>query len=144
MKHLKSALLGCGWLAYRGHGHSAERAVRSDALATRVGPYAAGGSGIFGGYIDYLNLLNLARRRHQRRQAGLRGVRDRVQQRAWRRVLRTAEEEEHGRVAGDAAVDRHHLFVDREGDRRQDPGHLDRLWPHRCLRRPRVSRTSSR
>ena len=28
-------------------------------LSYRVGAYAAGGSGIFGGYIDYMNYINL-------------------------------------------------------------------------------------
>jgi len=36
-------------------------------LSYRVGPYAAGGSGIFGGYIDYMNLINL-------RDGGVNGV----------------------------------------------------------------------
>src|ERR1700681_3876134 len=33
----------------------------------RVGPYAAGGTGFFGGFIDYLNLINL-------RDGGVNGV----------------------------------------------------------------------
>ncbi len=33
----------------------------------RVGPYAAGGSGFFGGFIDYLNLINI-------RDGGVNGV----------------------------------------------------------------------
>jgi branched-chain amino acid transport system substrate-binding protein len=33
----------------------------------RVGPYAAGGSGFFGGFIDYLNLVNI-------RDGGVNGV----------------------------------------------------------------------
>src|SRR5512138_1100942 len=36
-------------------------------LSYRVGPYAAGGSGFFGGYIDYLDMLN-------RRDGGINGV----------------------------------------------------------------------
>ena len=36
-------------------------------LSYRVGPYAAGGTGFFGGYIDYLDLLN-------RRDGGINGV----------------------------------------------------------------------
>ena len=33
----------------------------------RVGPYAAGGTGFFGGFIDYLNLINI-------RDGGVNGV----------------------------------------------------------------------
>ena len=33
----------------------------------RVGPYAAGGSGFFGGFIDYMNLINM-------RDGGVNGV----------------------------------------------------------------------
>ncbi|HOX89024.1 MAG TPA: ABC transporter substrate-binding protein [Burkholderiaceae bacterium] len=36
-------------------------------LSYRVGPFAAGGSGIFGGYIDYMNLVNM-------RDGGVNGV----------------------------------------------------------------------
>src|SRR5688500_3929816 len=36
-------------------------------LSYRVGPYAAGGTGFFGGYIDYLDMLN-------RRDGGINGV----------------------------------------------------------------------
>ena len=105
-----------------------------------VGPYAAGGSGIYGGFIDYVNMINAARRRRERRQAHLREVRDRVQQRARRRVLRAAQEQGSDRRVGvPHAVDRHHVLDHRQGDRRQDPGDLDRLRPHRRVRRPRVS-----
>ncbi len=37
----------------------------------RQGPYAAGGTGFFGGMIDYMNSDQYARRRCQRRQAHL-------------------------------------------------------------------------
>src|SRR5574337_249575 len=36
-------------------------------LSYRVGPYAAGGSGFFGGYIDYMNYVNL-------KEGGINGV----------------------------------------------------------------------
>ncbi len=66
MKHVKSALLGL-LLA----GTSATAVAQTEQfvpmLSYRVGPYAASGSGIFGGYIDYLNLLNL-------RDGGINGV----------------------------------------------------------------------
>ena len=37
----------------------------------RQGPYAAGGTGFFGGMIDYMNLHQYARRRRQRREVDL-------------------------------------------------------------------------
>ena len=45
----------------------AERAVHSRSLSYRVGPYAAGGRGFFGGAIDYFSL-------RQRRDGGINGV----------------------------------------------------------------------
>ena len=79
------------------------------------------------------------RRRHQRRQDHLGEVRDRVQQRPRRRVLRAHQEEGPDRRDPDPpALDRHHLLADRQGDGRQDPDRLDRLRPHRCLRRARL------
>ena len=58
----------------------------------RVGPYAAGGTGFFGGFIDYLNLINI-------RDGGVNGVkltwrrvRDAIRGRARRRMLRAPEE----------------------------------------------------
>ena len=80
-----------------------------------------------------------ARRRHQRRQADLGRVRDRVQQRPWRRVLRAPEEERRDRRLGDQPVQhRHHLRADRAGLGGQDPRALDGLRPHRRQRRPRL------
>ncbi len=53
----------------------------------RVGPYAAGGTGFFGGFIDYMNLINI-------RDGGVNGVkltwrrvRDAIYRRARRRML---------------------------------------------------------
>ena len=66
--------------------------------------------------IDYFAAAQRARRRHQRRQAHLGEVRDRVQQRPRRRVLRALEEEgPDRRDGGPPAVHRHHLFADRQG-----------------------------
>ena len=80
-----------------------------------------------------------ARRRNQRRQADLGGVRDRVQERPGRRVLREAEEEgPDGRRGVQLPLDRNHLRVHRARHGRQDPRRLDRLRPHRRLRRPRL------
>jgi branched-chain amino acid transport system substrate-binding protein len=42
----------------------------------RVGPYAAGGTGFFGGFIDYLNLINI-------RDGGVNGVKL-----SWRKARR--------------------------------------------------------
>ena len=100
MKSIKSALLGLAML-----GVAATALAQNEQfipmLSYRVGPYAAGGSGFFGGFIDYVNLIN-ARRRRQRRQAHLGRVRDRVQRRPRRRVLRAAQEE--GRRRDDGAT----------------------------------------
>src|SRR5436853_7361025 len=58
MKAMTSALLGVALLA-------ATTAVQAQneqfvpVLSYRVGPYAAGGSGYFGGAIDYFTLVNL-------------------------------------------------------------------------------------
>ncbi|HEX8009969.1 MAG TPA: ABC transporter substrate-binding protein [Casimicrobiaceae bacterium] len=66
MKAVKAALLG---LALFGAATlaSAQKEQFVPMLSYRVGAYAAGGSGIFGGYIDYLNLLNI-------RDSGINGV----------------------------------------------------------------------
>jgi len=57
MKSMKSALLGLTML-----GVAATATAQSEQfipiLSYRVGPYAAGGSGYFGGAIDYFNLVN--------------------------------------------------------------------------------------
>ena len=58
----------------------------------RVGPYAAGGTGFFGGLHRLPAARQRPRRRHQRRQAHLVRVRDRIRRRARRRVLRAPEE----------------------------------------------------
>ena len=81
-----------------------------------------------------------ARRRRERGQAHLGRVRNRVQQRARRRVLRAAEEEgPDRRHPGAAHVHRHHLFDPRPLGCRQDTAGHHRLRPHRHQRRPRVS-----
>jgi len=66
MKFLKPALLGL-LLAGITSVALAQNEQFIPMLSYRVGPYAAGGSGIFGGYIDYLNLINL-------RDGGINGV----------------------------------------------------------------------
>jgi len=57
MKAIKSALLGLALLAAAG-GVQAQNEQFIPVLSYRVGPYAAGGSGFFGGSIDYFNLIN--------------------------------------------------------------------------------------
>jgi len=57
MKYLKSALLGAALLGVATVGH-AQQEQFIPMIGYWVGPYAAGGSGIFGGFIDYLNLVN--------------------------------------------------------------------------------------
>jgi hypothetical protein len=91
MRVIKSALLS---LALLGAAHVATRAVHS-VLSYRVGPYAAGGSGYYGGAIDYWTLVNMG--------GGINGVKllwrnarpNTTPPRAW--VLRAAEEEEQRR-----------------------------------------------
>ncbi|MFX5705465.1 ABC transporter substrate-binding protein, partial [Acinetobacter baumannii] len=50
---LSAALLSAGLQ----HAHADEQFFPLQSY--RVGPYAAGGTGFFGGFIDYLNLVNL-------------------------------------------------------------------------------------
>jgi branched-chain amino acid transport system substrate-binding protein len=66
MKAIKTALLGLA-LAAVASTAVAQNEQFVPMLSYRVGPFAASGSGIFGGYIDYLNLLNL-------RDGGINGV----------------------------------------------------------------------
>ena len=67
------------------------------------------------------------RRRHRRRQDRRRGMRDRLQEREGRRVLRGAQEQASG---GDHAVfDRHHAGADSEGRGRPHSGAVDGLRP---------------
>jgi len=56
MKLLSKTLLATAMLAATGAAGAADQFI--PALSYRVGPYAAGGSGFFGGVIDYLNLVN--------------------------------------------------------------------------------------
>ena len=95
MKAIKSALLGLALLAAAG-GAQAQNEQFIPVLSYRVGPYAAGGSGYYGGAIDYWTLVNMT--------GGINGVklavggmRDRVQRVEGRRMLRAAEEEERRR-----------------------------------------------
>jgi branched-chain amino acid transport system substrate-binding protein len=66
MKHLNSTLFALA-LAAVANVALAQNEQFVPMLSYRVGPYAAGGTGIFGGYIDYLNLVNL-------RDGGINGV----------------------------------------------------------------------
>ncbi len=56
--NVKSAMLGIALLG-AASGALAQSEQFIPALSYRVGPYAAGGSGYFGGAIDYFNLVNL-------------------------------------------------------------------------------------
>ena len=58
MKAIKSALLGLALLT-AASAASAQNEQFIPVLSYRVGPYAAGGSGYFGGAIDYWTLVNL-------------------------------------------------------------------------------------
>jgi branched-chain amino acid transport system substrate-binding protein len=57
MKFIKSVLLGAALLGAASVATAQEQFI--PILSYRVGPYAAGGSGFFGGVIDYLNLTNM-------------------------------------------------------------------------------------
>ncbi len=56
MKLFSTALLGLACLATVGNSVAADQYI--PLLSYRVGPYAAGGSGFYGGAIDYFNLVN--------------------------------------------------------------------------------------
>jgi branched-chain amino acid transport system substrate-binding protein len=56
MKLIKSVLLGAALAGTVGVAAAQEQYI--PILSYRVGPYAAGGSGFFGGSIDYFNLVN--------------------------------------------------------------------------------------
>jgi branched-chain amino acid transport system substrate-binding protein len=56
MKRMKSVLLGAALLGAMAQIHAADQFVALPSY--RVGPYAAGGSGFYGGAIDYFNLVN--------------------------------------------------------------------------------------
>ena len=58
MKFIKSALLGLALAGSVGMATAQEQFF--PLLSYRVGPYAAGGSGFYGGAIDYFNLVNTA------------------------------------------------------------------------------------
>src|SRR5512134_3888195 len=57
MKYVKSALLGVALLGIAATGQ-AQNEQFIPAAGYWVGPYAPGGSGIFGGMIDYINMIN--------------------------------------------------------------------------------------
>ena len=67
MKHVKSALLGVALPGVAAHGAQAQNEQFIPMTGYWVGPYAAGGSGIYGGFIDYLNMINA-------RDGGINGV----------------------------------------------------------------------
>lgn len=56
MKFIKALVLGASLLGLAGSALAQEQYM--PLLSYRVGPYAAGGSGFFGGVIDYFNLVN--------------------------------------------------------------------------------------
>src|SRR6266545_8056040 len=57
MKAITSALVGVALLA-AGAAAAAPNEQFIPMIGYWVGPYAAGGSGIYGGFIDYLNMVN--------------------------------------------------------------------------------------
>ena len=97
-----------------------------------VGPYAPGGSGIFGGFIDYMNMINA-------RDGGVGGVKltyekCETEYNNARGVECYEREKKKGPDRRDddpSAVDGHHVLADRQGHRRQDSDRLGRLRTHR-------------
>ena len=57
MKAVRSALLGVAMLGLAGAAQ-AQNEQFIPMAGYWVGPYAAGGSGIYGGFIDYVNMIN--------------------------------------------------------------------------------------
>ena len=57
MKHIKSALFAAALLGVSAAAHAQSEQFIPMA-GYWVGPYAPGGSGIFGGMIDYINMIN--------------------------------------------------------------------------------------
>lgn len=66
MKAVKSALVGLAMLGIAGSAQ-AQNEQFIPMAGYWVGPYAAGGSGIYGGFIDYVNMINM-------RDGGINGV----------------------------------------------------------------------
>ena len=62
-----SALAAAATLAFLGSAHAQPKEQYFPLQSYRVGPYAAGGTGFFGGFIDYLQLIN-------QRDGGVNGV----------------------------------------------------------------------
>ena len=58
MKHLKVGPAGPGARRSSRLPASAQNEQFIPMIGYWVGPYAAGGSGIYGGFIDYLNMIN--------------------------------------------------------------------------------------
>ena len=105
----------------------------------RVGPYAAGGTGFFGGFIDYMNLINI-------RDGGVNGVKliwdeceTQYEVERGVEVLRAPEGRTPGAAGLEPALGRHRLRDDRPHYRRQGAVDHDQPRPHRFHRRTRLS-----
>ncbi len=103
-------------------------------LSYRVGPYAAGGSGFFGGVIDYFNLVNM--------NGGINGVKMtweecETEYNASRGVecYERLKTRNGGASPGRAAVHRHRVRHPRPRRRRQDPDDHAGLRPLRRRQR---------
>src|SRR5512146_2021882 len=58
LRQFEAALLVVGTLAFAGTASAAQPEQYVPVAIYRTGPYAAGGSGIYGAYEDYLQLVN--------------------------------------------------------------------------------------
>ncbi len=141
-----AALLGAAAIALGSglaHGQAKEQFI--PAMFYWVGPYAAGGSGIAGGFIDYLKMIDA-------RDGGVNGVKLTFEKceteynnaRGVECYERLKNKGPTGASTDPSAVDRDHLLADRQGHRRQDSDRLARLRPRGRDRSAASSRTSSR
>ena len=136
MKSVKSALLGLALLGVASAA-IAQNEQFIPMLSYRVGPYAAGGSGYFGGAIDYFNLVNM--------NGGINGVKlaweeCETEYNASRGVecYERLKKKDGGASDRRAAVHRHRLRAVRPRRAGQDPDDDVRLRPRERRRRPRV------
>ena len=105
-------------------------------LVYRTGAYAPNGIPFANGVADYYRLVNA-------RDGGINGVKivfeecdtDYATDRGVECYERLKGKGPTGRGLCSSALDRHHVRADRKGADRQDPDHLDGLWPLRFARR---------
>ena len=127
MKFIKQAWLGLAHDCGGDRRCAAQNEQFIPMIGYWVGPYAAGGSGYFGGFIDYINMVNA-------RDGGVNGVKLTYEKCETEynnargvECYERAEDQGRRRDGDRAAVDRHHLLADRQAWRRQDSADRARL-----------------